>query len=89
MFNSINKLDRVKKINKLIKWQQTGNPEVFAGKLNIGRRQLYNILDDLKIMGAPIKYCRKRETFYYQNDFDLQIRFSVKIIKEEKDENIL
>lgn len=81
MFNSINYLDRIKKINKLIKLQKTGTPAEFARRLNIGKRQLYNILDDLKIMGAPIKYCRKRETFFYQYEFDLQIYYSIKILK--------
>jgi len=88
MFHSVRKLDRIKKINKLIRGQQTGRPEVFARKLNIGKRQLYNILDDLKIMGAPIKYCRKRETFYYLNDFDLQINYSVNILKGNNVKNI-
>ncbi len=88
MFNFILSLDRIKKINKLIKGQQTGTPDKFANKLNLGRRQLYNILDELKIMGAPIKYCRKKETFFYEDDFDLQISYSVKIVEDEETRNI-
>ena len=83
MFNNINHLERIKKTNKLIKEQQTGPPEIFANRLNIGRSQLYNVLENFKTFGATIKYSRKRDTFYYYNDFDLQINYSVKVIKEE------
>lgn len=83
MFKNIQQLERIKKTNKLIKEQETGTPDRFANQLNIGKRQLYNILDNLKIIGASIKYCRKKETFYYVDDFDLQINYSVKVIKKE------
>jgi predicted DNA-binding transcriptional regulator YafY len=84
MLNSLNSLDRLNRINKLIKMERTGTPESFASKLNIGKRQLYNILDDFKIMGASIKYCRKRETYYYLNEFDFEVKYSVKVVKYDK-----
>lgn len=88
LYNSINHLERMKKTNKLLKEEKTGTPEMFANQLNIGKRQLYNILDNLKIIGASIKYCRKRETFFYEEDFDLQINYSVKVIKNETMKNV-
>ena len=83
VYNSINHLKRIKKTNKLLKEEKTGTPEIFAKQLNIGKRQLYNILENMKIIGASIKYCRKRETFFYDDEFDLQINYSVKVIKNE------
>jgi len=83
MLKSIFLLERINSTNKLIKTQKTGTPAIFANKLNICRRQLYNILEELKIFGAQIKYCRKKETFYYENNFDIQINYSLKVIKDE------
>ena len=84
LFKNINHLERINKINKLIKEQKTGTPETFAKSISIRERQLYNILDNFRTIGASIKYCRKRETYYYDDGFDLQIKFSVEIIKKEK-----
>ena len=64
---------RVVKIHKLILRQNTGTPAEFAATLNISRSHLYNIIDDLKISGAEIKYSRKWQTFYYNNSFSLEI----------------
>ncbi|MBK7107400.1 MAG: hypothetical protein IPH62_19205 [Ignavibacteriae bacterium] len=88
MHKNIENLERIKKINKLIKNQQTGNSNDFALKLNICRRQLFNIIEYLRAIGAPIKYNKKMETFYYDNDFNLEIKYSVKIITNEKVKNI-
>ena len=83
LYKNINYFERIIKTNKLIKEQKTGTPEIFAKRLNIGKRQLYNILENFKIIGASIKYSRKKESFYYEENFDLQINYSVKVLKNE------
>ena len=71
-------IDRIKKVNMLIKERRTGSPEEFAAHLGISKRQLYNIFEFFKSYGASIKYSRTRETFYYtEKDFNLIIDFSV------------
>jgi predicted DNA-binding transcriptional regulator YafY len=63
-------LDRMTYIHKLIQQESTGSIDEFALRLHVCRRQLYYILEGLKIKGADIQYDRIRRTYYYVNDFD-------------------
>ncbi|SKC42597.1 bacteriocin [Ohtaekwangia koreensis] len=81
-------IERIRKANLKIRNQHTGNPKVFASSLGISKRQLYNIFDFFKAHGATIKYSRSLQTFYYPEDFDIIINFSVKTINEKEMESI-
>lgn len=81
---NLRQIERMKYIHRLIKNGCTGNPQEFASRLNISRRQLYNELDLLKIQGAPLKYSRKRNSFYYENIFELEINLSIKILNQKE-----
>ncbi|MFJ1492186.1 hypothetical protein [Capnocytophaga canis] len=35
------------------------------------------MFDDLREMGDTISYCRKRQTYYYEQDFELRIDYKV------------
>ncbi len=65
--------NRINRIHYLITLQNTGNPERFAKKLQISRRQLYYDLKLLKDLNAEIKYCGSKETFYYESQFEFKL----------------
>jgi hypothetical protein len=69
----ISNIDKLKLINSEIKNEQTGKPEDFAKRLRISRSMLYNYIEEIKFLGAKIKYNRTLRTFYYENDFDVKI----------------
>ena len=71
MFNTVERLNR---IHKLIQQKATGTPEEFARNLHLGKRQLFNILDEFRNYGAKIKYNRVKSTYYYDNDFEALIK---------------
>jgi predicted DNA-binding transcriptional regulator YafY len=71
--NLFEAIDRLYEIHKWILREKTGAPDEFADRFHLSRRQLYNILDELKDWGAEIKYSRSRHTFYYANDFEIKI----------------
>jgi predicted DNA-binding transcriptional regulator YafY len=73
-------LDRMIRINKLIKSECTGNPDEFSRKLGISRRQLYVDIECFKDMGVEIGYSRTRRTFYFKNEKLLDIAYSFKVI---------
>lgn len=60
-----NYFDRLQHIDHLIRIKGTGCPKTFARKLSISESTLYEFLQFMKLMGAPIMYCRARETYYY------------------------
>ncbi|MBI5540702.1 MAG: HTH domain-containing protein [Bacteroidia bacterium] len=69
----ISNLDKLKLINSEIKKEQTGSPEDFAKKLCVSRSMLYNYIEEIKTLGAQIKYNRTIKTFYFENNFDITI----------------
>ena len=75
-------IERIRYIHRLIRTESTGCPDRLAGRVHLSRRQLYNILEEIKDMGADIKYSRSRETFYYANPFVFQIEIEIKILPD-------
>lgn len=58
-------LIRFQRMDYLISRKATGSPDVFAAKLNLSKRMLFEYLSDLKELGAPLMYDRERETYFY------------------------
>lgn len=83
LFEGINRMQR---LHTLIAKEVTGTPCQLAGRFRLSKRQLYNLLEEFREMGAEINYSRTRETFYYRNDFSLEITFKVSVLTpvEEK-----
>ncbi|TPG44499.1 hypothetical protein [Flavobacterium pectinovorum] len=86
--NFIKQIERIKKIHKLIISEKTGTPSVFAKKLFLSRSQLYNELEVIKELDAPLKYCKKRESYYYETSFELILSFSLTTIKDDESREI-
>lgn len=83
LFEGIN---RMQTLHTLIANESTGTPCQLADRFHLSKRQLYNLLEEFREMGAEIAYSRTLETFYYQNDFRIEIAFKVSVLTpiEEK-----
>jgi predicted DNA-binding transcriptional regulator YafY len=85
LFKQIELLQRA---HKLIAASQTGNPEYFSKRLGISQRRFYEIIDEMKTMGAPIAYSRSIETYYYKKACEVQISCTFRCLSEEEEQNI-
>ena len=63
--NTKDYLDRLKKIDELIRHETTGNPSELACKLEISERMLYKYIKELKMIGLPIGYCKELRSYIY------------------------
>ncbi|MBB6236082.1 putative DNA-binding transcriptional regulator YafY [Pedobacter sp. AK013] len=81
-------IDRIKIIHKLIRESRTGTPENLARRLSISTSRLYVVLDELKLMGAPIEYSRQLQTYYYAQAFEVNIRADFRVLKPQELMNI-
>lgn len=72
-------IDRLKRLDSFIKKEATGTAEEFAEKIGISRSMLMINLDEMKEMGALIKFCPTRKTYYYVQEFNLLIGNMVRI----------
>ena len=82
-------IDRARRMHGLIQREATGAPQQFAERLHLCRRQFFNVLDELRDLGAEIRYDRIRCTYFYANDFDLQIVIKCCPLDEKEQRRIL
>ncbi len=68
-------IDRIRYMDYLIAKETTGRPEEFARRIGLSRSMLYDNIDEMRTLGAPIRYDRKRKTFFYHKPFELRIDF--------------
>lgn len=66
-------IERLKRMDDLIRSKATGTPEEFAAKLGLGKSVLMEELSELRELGAKIAYCRERRSYYYEQNFLLVV----------------
>ncbi|GHT12836.1 hypothetical protein FACS189426_16830 [Bacteroidia bacterium] len=77
-------INRLQFIHRSIQQESTGKPKDFAKQLSISKRQFYNIKEELIDYGADIKYNRFKNTYYYVNDFEINISIGLKSDNKKK-----
>ena len=66
----------LERLNDLIRRKATGTPEQLAEKFDVSVGTIKNLLNILKNRDAPVRYCREKQTYYYE--FEVEVRvFSV------------
>ena len=70
--------NRLKVIDQYIRLKMTGRPDEFAEKLGISVKTLQNCINDLKELGAEIKFNNQRKTYVYKKKGELIIDFVLK-----------
>ena len=81
--------ERIKKLNRLIKSGQTGTPSELASTMHMSQSHLFRCLKELEQYGMKINYSRTLKTYFYENDNELTIFYSLKLIADSKTKEIL
>jgi predicted DNA-binding transcriptional regulator YafY len=71
-------LERISRIDQLMRLKNTGSAEELAAKLGISRSTLFETLNLMKDYGAEIAYCPHRQTYYYAQEGCFEIGFKPK-----------
>ncbi len=69
------KLQVIERVDSLIKRKGTGTAEDLANKLGVSRRCVFDIIDVMKRMDAPIVYNTRRKSYEYEKPCKLMIGF--------------
>lgn len=72
----IARIQLIRQIDHLISIKGTGTPDELAARLNISRRCVYNYINTMKEMGAPIVYDHFRSSYYYAEEGKFKVDFS-------------
>ena len=81
-------IERVKRMDDLIRRKATGCAHEFATKLNISPSQLYQDLKEMKELGAPIEYCATRKSYIYNTEAKLIFTFQQNLSQIKGGQNI-
>ncbi len=77
-----NYLNRINRLDALIRHKSTGPPKELADKLNISERWLYIFLDELKTeLDCPISYDRNKRSYVYDKPGKVMIGFTSDMIE--------
>lgn len=77
-------IDRLSLMHKLIEEKCTSTLDYFAERLSISKRKLFNIIDELKIMGAPIYYDNQIKSYRYEKEYYLNVEINMKLLNKEE-----
>lgn len=73
-------IDKLKRIDRLIRLKSTGSPRELARKLGISPSTVYEYLLILKqTFHAPIAYCRSRRSYLYREQGYLNMEFKKEV----------
>lgn len=86
--HTIKQLQRLEKIHQFITEEKTGTPLHLAQIMGISRSTVFELISYLKLLDAPIKYSRVRETYYYIQPFNLEINVSIKVLSNDEVKDI-
>lgn len=66
---------RLQKLDYLIQIKGTGTPAQLAERLGISERSIYTYINQMKDLGAPIKFDNYRQSYYYDEEGSFIISF--------------
>lgn len=71
----LKQIQRIERLHQLILLKATGRPKKCAERLNISERQLYNTIDLMKELGAPIYYDASSRSYCYAYNVECLFTF--------------
>lgn len=68
-------IDRLSRLDHLIRIKGTGTPAQLAERLNLSERSIYDYINFMKGLGCPIKFDSYRESYFYEEEGFFVIAF--------------
>ena len=72
----IEKLKMIERIDQLIRMKATGNAKDLAGRLGVSRRTVFDVLEIMKNLNAPILFNNVIQSYVYQYEGSFNVSFS-------------
>ena len=76
--NLLEKIKLIERVDGLIHRKCTGTPGRLATRLGISERNTYNLINTMKDMGAPIYFCKVRNSYCYEHQGQFSFEFKVR-----------
>ena len=76
---SLSVVSYIERMYRLIRKESTGSRAELAGRMRVSERTVSNYLEELRLMGADIRFSKTRNTYYFFNRFVLYATFEARI----------
>lgn len=76
-------LDRIRKIDKLIRLEATGSPKDLSKKIGVSERTVYDYISYMRELGAPIEFSEIHNSYIYLSEGKIELGFVDYLTKEE------
>jgi predicted DNA-binding transcriptional regulator YafY len=80
----LKQIELLRKAHELISQECTGTPEEFASRLRVSQRRFYDIINEMKDMGAPIDYSRMGKTYFYTEKCEVKLNCSFRVLTDSE-----
>ena len=84
MVKILDVVERLMRMDRLIKDGRTGSAKNMANELGISRSHLFNHFDEFKDLGIEISYNRDSGSYEYSGEMELEKQNPFRVIKSEK-----
>ena len=71
----LEEIERLKRLDQLIRLKATGTPAQLASRLHVSERTVYNEILTLRLLGAPVEFCKVRNSYFYS--YEVEVRLCV------------
>ncbi len=73
--SAIRYINRLKRIDILVRTRSTGTPAELARRLGIAERTLYGYLNDLRELGAPVIWSYDDNSYIYTDEGRFEVSY--------------
>ena len=77
-------IDRIERLHLLIQRKGTGTPKELARRLETSESTVYQYINTLKLLGAPLVYDTFRRSYVYEKPCSLTLRYDIEYLDEEE-----
>jgi len=71
----IEKLNQIERLDNLIRRKATGTPRELAERLDLSERQVYNVIRNMKELGAPVYFSTLHQSYCYEHNVTFTFGF--------------
>jgi predicted DNA-binding transcriptional regulator YafY len=70
-------IERIERLDILIRLENTGTPKELSNRLNISERQIYRSIERMRNLGAEIVYSKYKQSYIYVKPVKFNFGFTL------------
>ena len=77
------KAGQLKELASQLESERTGSARLLARRVGISRSKLYDLFEDIKMIGVEVGYSKRKDSYCYTGKYRLRIEVPVKVVERD------